>query len=289
MDWQRDGGVGDPNVHSGDASDANLTSLGDAGVAKEPMATPNGEAGGTGQDVTAAISNKLTYTLTVEDAQDRFARARRKVPSIRSLQRYCQEELIKGIRTPVTYDDGSHGEPWFINEASLDAYIKQQPIVVLGDASDAKPQMATPNRDVGDATVTSPSRSGDASDAKREVPAPVSPTPELQRIPLADVLLENARLQERLDGKNEIIERLEASHELQRQDWTSERDFLRTDVTETRALVREIRSTSDRILDTFKEIGKKQVEGGAEKVEPGQILYKPVSQNGGPAGESRPS
>jgi uncharacterized coiled-coil DUF342 family protein len=92
-------------------------------------------------------------------------------------------------------------------------------------------------------------------------------------------------LQERLDGKNEIIKRIEDAHATQRQDWSSERDFLRTDVTETRALVREIRSTSDRILDTFKEIGRKQVEGGGQKVEPEQILYKPVQSEG----ESRPA
>jgi hypothetical protein len=205
------------------------------------------------------------------------------------LQRYCQDGLIRGLRTPVTYDDGSHAEPWFINAASLDAYIKEQPIVVLGDAGDANHELATPNREVGDANLTKSPDFGDASGAdvaahNREVRPPVPPNPQPPVIPVSEILLENARLQERLEGKTEIINRIEDAHATQRQDWNSEREFLRTDVTETRALVREFKSVSDRILDTFKQIGSKQPEG-TEKVEPGQILYKPVQ----PGGESRPA
>ena len=264
---------------SGVVGDANNAPSGVADAASSVVAPPNEQTGGARQDVAAAISDKVTCTLTVEDAQERFARARRKVPSIRSLQRYCQDGLIKGVRTPVTYDDGKHGEPWFINDASLDAYIKQQPIVVLGDVSDAKPQMAPPNREVGDATVMQPSPTGDVGGAKltnpdREVPLTSAEAPtkdEPPSIPLAEVLLENARLQERLEGKNEVIKRIEEGYDRERKEWHSERDFLRTDVTETRALVRDFKSVSDRILDTFKQIGTKQSET-ANAVEPGHIL-----------------
>lgn len=295
MDEHRhDSDAGDANQsESGVADDASTAAFGGADAANTVVAPPSGQIGVARQDVAAAISDKLTYTLTVEDAQERFARARRKVPSIRSLQRYCQDGLIKGVRTPVTYDDGSHAEPWFINDASLDAYIKQQPIVVLGDVSDAKPQMATPNREVGDATLTAPVSTGDAGGAKTftadgEVPPSSTSTPakdEPPSIPLAEVLLENARLQERLEGKNEVLKRIEEGYDRERKEWHSERDFLRTDVTETRALVRDFKSVSDRILDTFKQIGTKQSET-ANAVEPGQILYKPV-QNGESTGESR--
>jgi hypothetical protein len=282
--------------HNSDASVANTNNgvVSDAkneqfGVANTKVATPNRETGATGQDVTAAIADKIMYSVTIEEAQERFARARRKVPSIRSLQRYCQDGLIKGLRTPVTYDDGSHAEPWFINDASLDAHIKQQPIVVLGDHSDAKDPLATPTRAVGDAKVTKSPGIGDAGVAnviahEREVKPPASPDPQPAVIPVSEILLENARLQERLEGKTEIIQRIEVAHATQRQDWSSEREFLRTDVTETRALVRDFKSVSDRILDTFKQIGSKQSDA-AEKVEPSQILYKPVQ----PGGESRPA
>jgi hypothetical protein len=291
MDEQRhDGDAGDANLNSGVAGDATTSAFGDAGVAKDPMASPTAIVGDA--DVSAAISNKITYSVTIEDAQERFANAHRKVPSIRSLQRYCQEGLIKGLRTAVTYDNGSHGEPWFINDASLDAYIRKQPMVVLGDASDANQQVATPKREVGDANTGNPPNLATpatprASEVNREASPPSLPNDEPPSIPLSDVLLENARLQERIEGKTEVIRLMEATHQQQRQDWTSERDFLRTDVTETRAMAREVRASLDRTLDTFKQIGTKQAEP-ADKVEPNSILYKPVSQNGQQAGESRP-
>src|SRR5690242_12875842 len=138
MDEQRQGGVaGDANSPTGGASGANNPPSGDA---NSVMATPNSNVGDA--DVAAAIADKITYSLTVQDAQERFAAAHRKVPSERSLQRYCEEGRIKGVRTPVTYSNGTHGSPWYINEASLGAYIRTQPMVVLGGASDANQQLA---------------------------------------------------------------------------------------------------------------------------------------------------
>jgi hypothetical protein len=262
------------NHKSGDASVA----ISSTGVANEQMASPNG---GTGQDVTAAIADTITHSLTIEDAQQRFARARRKVPSGRTIERYCADGKIRGIRQSVTYANGSHGKPWFLNEESLDAYIKQQPIVVLGDDGDANDQLATPNRELGVASGAT------VAAYEREVKSPASPDPQPAVIPVSEILLENARLQERLEGKSEIIKRIEDSHATQRQDWHSERDFLRTDVTETRALVREIRGVSDRILDTFKEIGKKQQEPDPT-VQPHQIVYRPVQKEGNAGGDSQP-
>jgi hypothetical protein len=273
----------DEERQSGAASDANHVEFGDAsaaispiGDAKTTVATPTPQ---TGQDVMASIAGKITYSVTIDEAQERFARARRKVPSIRSLQRYCQDGLIRGLRTPVTYNDGSHAEPWFMNDASLDTYIKQQPIVVLGDASDANHELATPNREVGDASAAK------KESENRELPPPDPPTEGPRLIPVSEILLENARLEERLEGKTEIIQRMEGAHERQLLDLRSERDFLRTDIVETRALARDFKSISDNILGTFKQIGTKQPEAGAEKVEPSQILYKPVE----PGGESRPA
>jgi len=290
MDEQRhDGDAGDANLNFGGAGDANPSTSGDAGGATEPLATPTDTVGGA--DVAAAIANKITYSVTIEEAQERFAKAHRKVPSIRSLQRYCDEEKIKGIRTPVAYPDGTHGNPWFINEASLDAYIKKQPMVVLGDASDAKHTSATPNREVGVANINNSSQLATpttplAPPTEREDRPPQQEPNEPRGIPLSDVLLENARLQERIEGKTEAIRLMEAAHQQQRQDWTSERDFLRTDVTETRALVRDMRSHADGILETFKQIGTKQQDSNAT-VQPDQIVYRPVSKPGDATGESR--
>src|SRR5262245_11072417 len=266
----------DEQRQDGDAGDATRKHSGDASDAKSILATPNPQ---TGQDVTAAIADKITYSVTVQEAQERFARARRKVPSIRSLQRHCQEGLIKGLRTPVIYDTGSHGEPWFINDASLDAYIKKQPIVVLGDASDASP---TKN---GDASVAK--NQTENREVRQDLPPPLAqPTEQPEGIPVSEILLENARLQERLDGKNDVIKRLEDGHDRDRKDWHSERDFLRTDVTEMRALVRDSTAHADRMLDTFKQIGTRQQE---PKVAPDQIIYRPVQKDENSTGETRPT
>lgn len=284
MDEQRHGSdAGDANRDSGVAGDANKPPTGDAGGANDVVASPTENVGGA--DVAAAISGKVTYSLTVEDAQERFARAHRKVPSIRSLQRYCEAGVIQGIRAPVTYDDGNHAKPWFINDVSLDAYIRMQPMVVLGDAGDATQYMATPTREVGDATpsATTPVATLAAPTPERVVAAQ-PPTQDPPPIPLSDVLLENARLQERVEGKNEIIKRMESAHEEQLQDLRSERDFLRTDIVDTRALARDFKTISDNILGTFRQIGTKQSE---EKVAPGQILYKPVTP--GTESQDRPA
>lgn len=284
MDELRHNGVASDAKHaqSGGASVA-ISSIGDANTTTATPTPP------TGQDVTAAIADKVTYSVTIEEAQERFARARRKVPSIRSLQRYCQDGLIKGLRTPVTYDDGSHAEPWFINDASLEAYIKQQPIVVLGDDSDAKDPLATPSQQIGDAKLMASSKIGDASAAnngvhEREVKPVAPPILQPPPIPVSEILLENARLHERLEGKNEIIKRAEQTHEEQREDWQSERDFLRTDVSEMRGLVRDFKGHADQILDTFKQIGTRQQE---PKVEPNQIIYRPVQKSENSTGESQ--
>ena len=106
-------------------------------------------------------------------------------------------------------------------------------------------------------------------------------------IPLSDVLLENARLQERIEGKSEVIRLMEAAHDRQLQDMRSERDFLRTDIVETCSLARDFKAVADNILGTFKQIGTKQA-GPTESIEPNSILYKPVSPNGQEAGEFRP-
>jgi hypothetical protein len=142
MDEERHGDDGAANLDFGAADAAKGNGTGDAGVARDPVSPPNIEIGGA--DVSAAISGKITYSLTIEQAQERFARARRKVPKTRTLQRYCEEGLIKGLRQSVSYDGGTHGKPWFINEESLADYIKKQPIFVLGDDGDANDELAAP-------------------------------------------------------------------------------------------------------------------------------------------------
>jgi hypothetical protein len=145
-----------------------------------------------------------------------------------------------------------------------------------GDAGDANDPVATPTP-----------QNGDAKNEKRdrEVQPHVLPVPEPPPIPVSEILLENARLQERLEGRNEVIKRIEEGYEREREEWHSERDFLRTDVTETRALVRDMKSHADGILETFKQIGTKQQE---QRIEADQIVYRPVQNGANSTGESKP-
>ena len=114
-------------------------------------------AGADGDANITAIADHVRYTLTVGQALDRFTASHRRLPSERSIQRYCIEGRIAAQKIRTTY-----GSEWLINERSLDAFIRQQP-VVIGDDGDAKqpataaPPLSRPASDgtasaVGDAT-----------------------------------------------------------------------------------------------------------------------------------------
>src|SRR4030081_2239745 len=65
----------------------------------------NGDAGDA--NVTA-LDQGVEYTLTVPQAMERFALGQRKVPSHRSMERYCKEGLLRGrkIKTATIEDEG---------------------------------------------------------------------------------------------------------------------------------------------------------------------------------------
>ena len=120
-----------PQDH-GDAGDATLFEL--ASLATPPVSTafvPTADNGVASDAAVTALADDLEYTLTVGQALERIAAARRKTPSGRSIQRYCDEGHLaaKKIRTIF-------GSEWLINETSLAKFIEAEPIVT-GDASDA--------------------------------------------------------------------------------------------------------------------------------------------------------
>ncbi len=142
---------------------------------------------------------------------ERIAGARRKTPSGRSIQRYCDEGRLaaKKIRTVF-------GSEWLINETSLARLIEAEPIVT-SDATGS--DMATPptpnpqpiNLPPSDAVATRLSMA----------------TPEGERRTIAEVLIENARLLAQVEGRDAIIEELK-----------EDRSFLREEVREGRRTIR---------------------------------------------------
>src|ERR1700694_3119690 len=115
--------------HDSDAGDATLPPK-PSDPAQKP--TGSGATGGAGDANVTALDHGVQYTLTVPQAMERFALAQRKVPSERSIQRYCDQRILRGrkIKTATIDDHGQrvNRNEWLINEESLDAYIHKQPI-----------------------------------------------------------------------------------------------------------------------------------------------------------------
>jgi hypothetical protein len=170
----------------------------DAGVAtsNQPSNSPNDtNAIGVASDAkVAALDDGIKYTLTALEAIERFAKARRRPPSLRSIQRYCDEGTIRGTKIKTTF-----GQEWLINEDSLTKYIENLPIeaVVSGVASDANPpQVPEPRLKMLPAT----NDNGDAGVARAgELATPLGETRSL-----ATVLIENSKLLATLEGKEEL-------------------------------------------------------------------------------------
>jgi hypothetical protein len=220
----------------GDAGDATLFGLASSAT---PSPTPvkfhasdttdNGDAGDA---IVTALADDLEYTLTVGQALEQIAAARRKTPSGRSIQRYCDEGRLaaKKIRTIF-------GSEWLINETSLARFIESEPIVT-GDAIDSDIRAsASPAPQPINLQTLDTIDSGDASVATR---APMA-TPEGERRTIAEVLIENARLLAQVEGKDAIIIELK-----------EDRTFLREEVREGRRTRDDVKNIAERMLDTLK-------------------------------------
>jgi len=224
-----------PQDH-GDAGDATLFGL--ASLATPPVSTavvPTADNGVASDAAITALADDLEYSLTVGQALERIAAARRKTPSGRSIQRYCDEGHLaaKKIRTIF-------GSEWLINETSLAKFIEAEPIVT-GDASVATGSDMTtsasptpqPLRTQEPDTIDN----GDASDAIR----PPMATPKGETRTIAEVLIENARLLAQVEGKDAIINELK-----------EDRTFLREEVREGRRTRDDVKNIAERMLDTLK-------------------------------------
>jgi len=196
-----------------------------------------GDASDAPPAILAALADDLTYTVTVGQARELFARRERKVPAERTLQNYCVERQIasKKIRT-------SYGAEWLINEASLLGFIEQQPIIATAPAAppaahdDAAPLNVAP-------ATSALSDAGDTS--ATHVAAPVG-----ERRTLADVLIENAKLLATIDGKDQVIRtKDETIAELK-----DDRGFLRDEVREAREQRKDVKDIASRMLDAMQTI-----------------------------------
>ncbi len=191
-----------------------------------------GDAGGA---TMTALADDLQYTLTVGQALERFVAGRRKVPSERSVQRYCIDGQLAAQKIRTTY-----GSEWLINETSLEKLIAAQPEISAVASVATSADMAPPASPIIEKPqIIQPDTSavGNASDAVVRTMA----APEGERRSIAEVLIENARLFAQVEGKDAIIEELK-----------EDRSFLREEVREARRTRDDVKNIAERMLDTLK-------------------------------------
>ncbi|MEQ1718767.1 MAG: hypothetical protein ABL907_22735, partial [Hyphomicrobium sp.] len=181
------------------------------------------------------LAHDLRYTLTVGQALEYFAAAHRKVPSARTIQRYCIEGQVAAQKIRTTY-----GSEWLINESSLARLIEGEP-QISGVASDADStdMASSPSPILTAPSIDAPDTNADvvASDAVAQTHA----QQESERRSLAEVLIENARLVAQVEGKDAIITELKENS-----------SFLREEVREARRTRDDVKNIAERMLDTLK-------------------------------------
>ena len=237
----------------------------DAGVATR-IQSSNGSSDPAATSVAGdakvtALDDGLKYTLTALEAIERFAKARRRPPSLRSIQRYCDEGTIRGTKIRTTY-----GQEWLINEESLMTYIGLLPIeaVVASVAGDANQELA-PLQPLS----TAPVRSNDSVAGVAKVEEMATPVGETRSI--AQVLIENARLLAQNEGKDAVIIELK-----------EDRSFLREEVVEARKARGDIKEIAKEMLGTLKAIALPRSVQSPSDAHPVQAEII------GTTGESRP-
>jgi vacuolar-type H+-ATPase subunit I/STV1 len=108
---------------------------------------------------------------------------------------------------------------------------------------------------------------------------PVTAEPQAPSIPLHEVLLENARLQERLEGRDQVLNERERVIDELRDD----RQFLREELVEARKLRGDVKEISHEMLETLKAAA---LRGLLEQTKnPPPVAAEIIT----PTGESRPA
>jgi len=220
------GDAGDANTVDVNTADASAATVSDGFAASDLQRKDDEHRHAS--DATSAfdvsLADQLQYTLTIKQAAELFARHDRKVPSERSIQRYCSDTpvSIRGLKIKTTY-----GQEWLINEPSLLAYIATLPIEPAASATPpVRGADSVASSADGDAGVATP-----ANQSTKSTDDSVA-TGETRK--LTDVLIENARLLERVEGRDDLVK------------------FLRGELDK-----RDLHTQA--ILETFKVIGSRQV------------------------------
>jgi hypothetical protein len=204
-----------------------------------------------GVTVVTALADDLKYTLTAGQALEHFAAGHRKVPSLRTIQRYCIEGRIAAQKIRTTY-----GSEWLINGDSLARLIEAEPIITAVASVAAVAVSASPASPVAQPPLDSVHVTHDNGAADVAIVDELaSPRAEPRR--LADVLIENAKLFAEVEGRDAIIAELK-----------EDRNFLREEVREARRTRDDVKNIAERMLDTLKTMAIGRLAAAAPASEP---------------------
>ena len=196
-----------PNTNTPNDSATEYGSV-EPGVTTLP--NPHGSVSATPERAyTPLLPDLSEYDLTIGEALEVFPTENRKQPSIRTLQRYCQEGRFDCYKLKTTRN-GNPVHEWIINGASLRSFIQTKPEETVDTP------LATPAA-IGDAE---PGRKTETSgDAKPDViatPGRVDDANGEQRSRVA-LLIENAKLTARMDAQEDLIGELREDKKFMRE------------------------------------------------------------------------
>ena len=221
-----------------DATSPNDSATGYGSVEPGVTASPNPHghvSAAPERAYTPLLPDLSAYDLTIGEALEVFPAENRKQPSIRTLQRYCQEARFDCYKLKTTRN-GNPVHEWIINGASLRRFIQTKPEESVdtpmatpatnGDAeperktetsSDAKPDViATPER--VDAVTFDPGlpRTPEAKPDVTATPGGTDDASGEQRSRVA-LLIENAKLTARMDAQEDLIGELREDKKFMRE------------------------------------------------------------------------
>lgn len=246
----------------------------DGTIAPDALPAPdpaNGGAETLERGFSPDLPDLSKFDLTVGEALEAFQMENRKIPSIRTLQRYCQEGQIDCYKLTNTRNDNPVHE-WIIDSTSLWEFIQSCPqdsthfsVVTPEPSGDAKIDAGTCM--VGKQPVcvaTAPDLPCDAMKAPT-LPETSEREPDVTaalvdvdgtkggQLSRVELLIENARLTAQLDAQSELVSELRA-----------DKRFMREEIARYRNNDRLLAEMDLRILQTLKAVS---VAGRHRKLE----------------------
>ena len=184
---------------------------------------------------TPLLPDLSKYDLTVGEALDVFVAQNRKVPSIRSLQRYCQDGRFDCYKLKTTRN-GNPVHEWIINSTSLLSFIQtkpedtaSEPVASPEQIGDVETSTEPPTAiEIPSSVTASPERSVDAK-PNFELPRTSDTQPDDKTTPEQSddasgattsrvaLMVENAKLTARLDSQDDLIGELREDKKFMRE------------------------------------------------------------------------